>query len=189
LSEQANELLIKGKKAYDERDYKAAEQYYEKVLNDPNQNYKRCALINLGVLYGEHSQEFSKAVDVNRKLITLDENTESKTNLAESLLKDGQYKEARECALSVVNAPKHTSGERDNTYMLYPDTLDENGYETINTFFTLCSYLLDGSGNFKIENKQWLFIGLKKAINNSKASDKTKNALLDVIASFNTSTR
>ena len=184
MSGQTNELLIKGKEAYKSGNYKDAEQYYKKAIDDPDHYYKRCALINLGVIYGEKSLQFSKSVEVNRKLLEMDQSSETKTNLAESLLKDGKYEEARKYALELVNAPKYTSGERDDTDMLYPDALDDNGYKIINTFFTLCSYLLEGNDNFKIPDEKWLFLGLSKSINDSKASDKTKKALLAIIDSF-----
>jgi tetratricopeptide (TPR) repeat protein len=179
-----NELLIKGKEAYKKGNYKDAEQFYKKVIEDPDQYNKRCALINLNVLYGEASQEFSKSVEVNQKLLEIDNSSEAKTNLAESLLRDRKYEEARKYALEVVNASRHDPGERDKADMLYPDHLDEKGYKTINTFFTLCSYLLEGSDNFKIPDEKWLFAGLAKSINDSNASDKTKKALLAVIDSF-----
>ena len=138
----------------------------------------------MNVLYGEGSHEFSKSVEVNQKLLEIDDSSEAKTNLAESLLRDRKYEEARKYALDVVNAPKHTIGERDDTDMLYPDHLDDKGYKTVNTLFTLCSYLLEENNNFKIPDEKWLFVGLAKSINDSNASDKTKKALLAVIDSF-----
>ena len=81
--------------------------------------------------------------------------------------------------------------------MLYPSTLDYEGYQTINRFFTLCSYLLEGDitngrkelikldksikEGFKIEKDQWIFEGLAKSVDESNVNDQTKEVILTII--------
>jgi tetratricopeptide (TPR) repeat protein len=182
LSQQAQDLLTKGKQAYEKGDYKDAEDCFRKVKDGADEHSRRCALINLNVIYAEKMKDFSKSVEINEELLKMDKSAEVKTNLAESLLRTGRYDEARKYASEVVNG-QAPSSKRD-TAMIYPDVLDEKGYKTVNTFFILCSLLLEGNGNFKISERQWIFDGLEAAINQSNASQNTKTALLAIIKSF-----
>ena len=80
MTKQANGLIGKGNKSYRKSEYEAADQYYKEAL--------RPVLINLNVLYGEKLHKFPESVEVNRKLLDIDNSLEAKTNLVESLLRE-----------------------------------------------------------------------------------------------------
>jgi tetratricopeptide (TPR) repeat protein len=172
---------MKGKQAYEKGDYEEAERCFTSVKNSGDEHHKRCALVNLNIIYGEKKPDFSKSVEINEEILKIDKSSEAKTNLAESLLRVGRYQDARKHALEVVNSQSNTGSKRDDA-MIYPDVLNEKGYKTVNTFFTLCSFLLDD--NFKIPDSQWMFDGLVTAIDGSNAGPKTKSALRAIINSF-----
>lgn len=180
----------KGNKSYHKSEYEAAEQYYKEAL--------RPALINLNVLYGEKLHKFPESVEINRQLIKIDDSLEAKTNLVESLLRVGNYEEARKYASEVMNTreDQHKVSKR-YSLMLYPSALDYEGYQTINIFFIICSYLLEGDitngrkelGNFlnhirrsfEIGKEQWIFEGLAKSVDDSRVNDEIKEVILTII--------
>jgi tetratricopeptide (TPR) repeat protein len=187
---QEKDVISEGKERYLKGQYEAAERIYKQAL--------RRDLINLNILYGEKLNKFREAVEINRMRIKIDDTLEAKTNLVESLLKAGHYEDARMYASQVMNTQKDNAkedNERD-PLMLYQDHLNYDGYQIINIFFILCSYLLEGditkgreefikldksiNEGFKIKKEQWVFEGLAKSVS-ANVNVQTKEVILTVI--------
>jgi tetratricopeptide (TPR) repeat protein len=193
------ELILKGNGSYSKGFYQDAERWYRQAL-ELDQNNVFC-MMNLNFLYAENLYKFDECVKIMYKLVEIEPGLETKSNLVESLLKVGNYEEARKYALEVINTPEeeHVVFKRDSPLLnLY--TLDYTGYQTLNRFFVLCSYLLEvdvTNGNkelvnflsfykqlkedFKIEEKQWSFKGLINAIYDVKVNYLMKFVLYNII--------
>lgn len=192
-------LILKGNENYYKGSYKDAELCYSQALElDPNNVF---CLINLNFLYAEKFAKYEDSVKIMYRLLSIEPGLETKSNLVESLLKVGNYKEARKYALEIINTPedKHVIFKRDSP-LLNVYTLDYTGYQAVNRFFILCSYLLENdvtNGNkelinflsfykylnedFRIEEKQWVFNGLINTIHEADIDYLIKFVLYNTI--------
>jgi tetratricopeptide (TPR) repeat protein len=199
-----DEVLLKGtiligNEYYFKGQYENAEQYYKKALEIDKNNI--FCLINLNFLYAEKLNKFDESIKIMYKLLTIQPGLETKSNLIESLLKVGDYKEARKFALEIIKTPEdeHVIFKRDSP-LLNVETLDYCGYQAISRFFIVCSYLLEGNvfggrdtlikffnylrntkEDFKIEEKQWAFSGLIAKIHKSYVDYQSKFILYTLI--------
>jgi tetratricopeptide (TPR) repeat protein len=153
--------------------YSAAEKYLLDAIEvDPD---SKEALRELGCFYSDHTFEYEKAIEIERRLLRLDpQNYIRKLSLAEDLVGLGDYAKAMKYALEVVPEARRTK-----------DTITE----CIARFLVLVSHVLKSSkdrrdaaledfldyyhkldAGFTIDENWWIFRGLTNAIINSRAS-------------------
>ena len=162
-------------------DFKGAEEDYLTALELDGQNIS--ATRYLSYLYTDSLYLFEKALPLCQRLYDQDPNAEYTTYLAETLLKTRSYSQSRYYSNKAIEL---ASG---GTF-----------YEPLNKFFIVCSYFLEGNlgkgrieldrflnylerlpQKLRIEEDLWVFEGLKKAIEYSKADSKITNCLLMLI--------
>jgi tetratricopeptide (TPR) repeat protein len=204
------EEILKGNvEFYDNRNYKEAAQFYKGIVDSDPKNVS--ARVNLGFLYSEYLFNPGESLKLSREVTMLQPDSESRSNLIEALIRAGLYeKEAQKHAL-YEEARKYAqevikTGEGDDNKggrspdFLNKHTLDHSGYQILNRFFVLCSYMLEGDNDksnealkefiryyrrlgkdFRIRDEQWIFNGLVKAVAESNASPIAKFLLYSLI--------
>lgn len=194
--------IVKGNSEFYAGNYTGAEEYYTKVRdsNKGNEQALVPALVNLSFLYSEYMFRFEDSLKTSREIIGFYEDSESRSNLVEDLIQVAKYEEARKYAEVVKNTAKGDDNKyKRNSYFLNILTPDHSGYQTLSRFFILCSYVLEGNnqkGNealnefisyygplgkdFTIRKEQWIFEGLRVAINRSNPSDMTRFLLISL---------
>jgi tetratricopeptide (TPR) repeat protein len=187
------------------RNYPKAEEHYNDALKKDPKNV--AALVNLSFLYSEYMfdlpDHFKKSLDISKQIIQIHPDSfESRSELIEDLIQVGEYEEARKYAQNVIDTEGSDKPyERNSDFLNAIHTLDRSGYQILNRFFKLCSYMLERNnekeaeealkefisyyrrlGNdFRIKEEQWIFNGLVKAIEQSSASSITKFLLFSLI--------
>ena len=141
------------------------------------------ALDSLHLLYSNYTFEFDKSLPIAMKLFEIQPTPERKMVLAEDFIKTGKYKRGRQLAFEVKKEIPENKIRR----------------QSIIRFLILSSYLMEGDsikGNeqlsnflryykeqesFKIEEDEWNFEGLIKAVNPNSTVWYTKTILIDLI--------
>jgi tetratricopeptide (TPR) repeat protein len=189
---------------YVNRNYPKAEGHYKDALRKDPGNV--AALVNLSFLHSEYIFKFDdESLKIPRQITEIRRGSESTSNLAERLIQAGKYEEALQRAEEVISTPPGSDRPypRDSDF-LNIHTLDHSGYQVLNRFFKLCSYMLKGDdemsdkaleefityyrglGNeFRIKDEQWIFNGLVKAIAQSPRGAMAKfllYLLIDLLA-------
>lgn len=184
--------IVKGNSEFYAGNYAEAEKYYTKVRNENKGNELALvpALVNLSFLYSEYMFKFKESLEVSKQIIGIYTDSESRSNLVEDLIQVGEYGEARKYADAVIKTAEGVDNTyKRNSYFLNILTPDHSGYQILNKFFILCSYVLEGNNqkgdealnefinyyrllgkDFRIREEQWIFKGLVEAIAQSSAS-------------------
>ncbi len=171
-------LLVRGYSLQALGKYSEAEQCYNKALDLDPKNIN--ALSDLSLLYSEFLYNYEKALELKRRVLEIDpDNFLAKTNIVENLIKVGRYKEARKYALQVLDESLDTVKQCIIKFLIFTSYLLEgNTTNGTNEFFDYYSKL---DKDFKIEEEQWIFRGLIKAINKSSVNVQTRFLLLSLI--------
>jgi tetratricopeptide (TPR) repeat protein len=186
---------------YFNRNYPKAEGHYKDALKKDSKNV--AALVNLSFLYSEYMFKFNESLEISKQIKAIHPDSfESTSELIEDLIQVGEYEEARKYAQIVIDTDGSDKPyERNSDFLNAIHTLDRSGYQILNRFFKLCSYMLEGDnekkgdealnefisyyrrlGNdFRIKEEQWIFNGLVRAIEQSSASYITKFLLFSLI--------
>jgi tetratricopeptide (TPR) repeat protein len=174
--------LNKGLTLNKKGNYKGAEECYLKALELDPDNIS--GIRNLANLYSDSLNLYEKALPLSMQLYTFKPNAESATYLAETYIKARRFNKSRYYSTKVLNE------------LAKGDPF----YEYVNRFFIMCSYLLEGkisrgaiqvrefldywekiAGKITIQDKRWVFKGLKNAIRNSNADQKIQILLFKLI--------
>jgi tetratricopeptide (TPR) repeat protein len=203
--------IVQGNSEFYARNYVGAEKYYTKVRNENKGNEPALvpALVNLSFLYSEYMFKFDDSLKISQEIMTIYADSESRSNLVEDLIQVGKYEEARKYAEEVLDTDEDADNtfKKRNSYFLNILTPDRSGYQILNRFFILCSYVLEGNNqkgeealnafisyyqslgkDFRIREEQWIFKGLVEAIDRSNASYIAK-FFLDSLTDLLTGTR
>jgi hypothetical protein len=204
------EEILKGDvEFYDNRNYEKAAQLYKEIVKSDTKYVS--ARVNLSFLYSEYLFNPEESLKYAREVEKLQPNSESRSNLIEALIRAGLYKneaekhtlyeEARGYAQEVIKTGEgiDKKGGRSPDF-LNKDTLNYSGYQILNRFFVLCSYMLEGKydesdgalkgfiryyrrlgKDFRIRDEEWIFNGLVKAVAESNASSIAKFLLYSLI--------
>jgi tetratricopeptide (TPR) repeat protein len=181
LYNEANLCLSLGK-SYESagKSYEAARKYHEAI------NVFNCiiafdsnnipTLESLRQLYSNYTFEFDKSLLTAKKLFDLQPDPERKTMLAEDFIKIGKYKKGRELALEVngeiqwekIKGRAAVAGQCTiRLIILASYLLEDDSAKGNKELLDFLNYYKELK-TFKIEENEWNFNGLIKAINDTK---------------------
>lgn len=141
------------------------------------------ALSILALVFSDYLHDHDKGIEIERQLLTIiPDDYAIKASIAEDLVAVGHYEEARTYALQVMNETQNAVSQCVARFLVLASYLLED--KKSNSDVELANFLnyyrtLDR--NFKIEEDRWVFKGLIKAIDKSKADLQTKSLLLLLI--------
>ena len=182
LYNKANLLIAIGK--YDAAaagKYDAAARLLNRILA-ANPNEIR-ALDSLRQLYSNYTFEFDKALSTATKLFKIQPTPETKTMLAEDFIKSGKYKKGRELAIEAKSETPENKIKRQCTIrllILLSYFLEDNIIKGKKQLFDFLNYYRELE-YFEIDENEWNFNGLIKAINVNSSNSITKLILTDLI--------
>jgi tetratricopeptide (TPR) repeat protein len=147
--------------------YREAATILNQVLVYDSNNIR--ALESLHQLYSNYTFEFDKSLSTAKKLFDLQPNPERKIMLAEDFIKSGKYKKGRQLALEAKKEVPWEKIKRQciirllilSSYLLEGDSV--KGNRELADFINFYEIL----ENFKIDENEWNFNGLVRAINAS----------------------
>jgi tetratricopeptide (TPR) repeat protein len=172
--------INKGNGYYYLKNYEEAIKCYDAVIEIDPDNID--SLAGLGSLYADYMFDFPKALEQSRKLRKMTDDPDTNMNLAEDLLKVGEYKEARKYAIeALATTLDNTKQTIIRLHILCSYMLEK---DLNNTDKQLCSFydsLRDLDQNFKINEEDWVFNGLIYSIANGSANLQAKFILLTLI--------
>ena len=161
--------------------YDEAAELFNKILAFDPANIS--ALDSLHLLYSNYTFEFDKSLPIAMKLFEIQPTPERKMVLAEDFIKTGKYKRGRELAFEVKKEIPENKIRRQSiirflilsSYLMEGDSI--KGNEQLSNFL---SYY-EEQESFKIEEDEWNFEGLIKAVNPKSSVSYTKTILIDLI--------
>jgi YVTN family beta-propeller protein len=165
----------------EDRKYDEAAELFNKILAFDPANIS--ALDSLHLLYSNYTFEFDKSLSTAMKLFEIQPTPERKMVLAEDFIKTGKYKRGRELALEAKKEIPENKIRRQSiirllilsSYLMEGDSI--KGNEQLSNFL---SYYKEQE-SFKIEEDEWNFEGLIKAVNPNSTVSYTKTILIDLI--------
>ena len=158
--------------------YNEAIKCYNKAIEVDPQSVE--GLEGLGLIYSDYIYDFQKALEQSFKLKQIRDDPSTTMNLAEDLLKVGEYEKARKFAIEASKAGVEKIKEPIIrlhilcSYMLENDMA--NAEKQLSSFYDSLRHQ-----NFTIGKEIWMFRGLTFAIANGTASLQTKFIILTLI--------
>jgi Tfp pilus assembly protein PilF len=161
--------------------YPDAEQCYMKASELEPRNVN--LLNDLCTFYSESLYDHNKALQMVQKAYGINpDDLSTRANLAETLLKVGNYKKSREQALQVLRDTRGIVYQHIMQFLIFSSYVLGNDVRNASKEFVkfLDSYIKK-DGDLKIEENQWSFKGLIHSIGTTSSSLNAKFLLLTLI--------
>ena len=172
---------VEGKSDLSQNSYREAVGGLERIIGLESTNIR--ALELLRELFSNYIFEYNKALDIDAKLLAIESTALRKAKLAEDLIKVGKNKKGRHLAFEAKSDIPQGKIKRQScvrlltlsSYFLEGNSI--KGNEELVDFLRFYEVLED----FKVEEKDWNFNGLIRAINSQSSNSTDKQILTDII--------
>ena len=174
-------LLMKARIRLHEGNYSESAKYYEQALA---QNPKDTMILTeLRQIFSNYTYEYSKAIEIDLKLVQMNPDNKNQMMLAEDYIKMGKYANGRKLAIQIMKEVPENRIRRHSILklLILSSYLLEGNSNKGNEYLTEFINYYKEQENFVIPEEEWNFNGLIKAKDTSKLSKNTKSLLSDTI--------